>query len=1138
MTTTEPRLLTPSKLTAWLDCAHFLTLQHEVDDGRRPEPTGTLGALARLLMQKGLDHELACLEELQKTRGPVVSLPTRNEHESFASLVERTGDILPLGHDVLYQMPFIHDGMRGIADFLLKKTLPDGQFTYEPVDAKLARTEAKPGHVLQLCFYADAIEARLGIAPEFIHLWLGSGTIESIRLSDVRAYWRRLRTQLTVVLAASDEAAATKSVPCSHCTYCSFADTCDDEWRRADALQFTAGIRVGDREKLEAARVTTLAKLAVIDTPVPDLKPERQARLVKQASLQAIARRHADDVAPPFERLEPESVEERAKGLAALPAPDDGDVFLDYEGHPFWRADTGLFFLFGLLTKAADGRWVYEARWAHDKPDEGAQAKALIEYFAARRTVHPGMHVYHYNHTERSALEAMAAEHAATETGAAETLLGTLVGEGLFVDLLPIVRNAIIAGVESYGLKSMEQLAGYARSHDIDAGASAVVEYERYTKGERSDPEKILPRIALYNEDDVRATLALRDWLIGLRNPGDTWRVAVLPDEEPRLPNVDAQIAALTLFDVDTPQRLMGDCLGYWHREWKKHAADLLAKLATDPTRLYDDPAAIVGLTLVGRRERTRKGSDKPINQALDFTFTPKPLDRAFTSTKSAQVVFSGADGFLGFASVDTCDPNLGTLTLLWSDKMRDLGVVPSTIVLNDWVKPDPKPEALSHLAGLMLADDGSFPRVASALLSREPPRFLPGTGPRGGRFTGAVDDAKGWVAHLDGACVPIQGPPGTGKTYTGAHLIHALVKAEKRVGVTSLSHAAIDNLLKQTLLVFEQAGDLSLLKGARYGATKTTPESPQLECPSKLATCADPKFNVVAGTSWFFANKAMRENPVDVLIIDEAGQLALADALATTGSAHNLILLGDPLQLAQVSLASHPNGSGASVLEHVLAGHATVKDDRGVFLSETRRMHPDVCTFISSHIYESRLTAHETCATQRTAHGTGLRFLRAEHAGCSKESPEEARLVVDEIAHMMGSDWTDQHGTTRPLVASDFMVVAPYNDQVRLIARALDDDPRTTGVPVGTVDKFQGQEAAVVFFSMTTSTAAEMPRDSKFLFSRNRLNVALSRARCLAFVVCTEALLNSRAKDLDDMRLISTVCAAIEHARVRRLSS
>jgi uncharacterized protein len=289
-----------------------------------------------------------------------------------------------------------------------------------------------------------------------------------------------------------------------------------------------------------------------------------------------------------------------------------------------------------------------------------------------------------------------------------------------------------------------------------------------------------------------------------------------------------------------------------------------------------------------------------------------------------------------------------------------------------------------------------------------------------------------------------------------------------------------------------------------------------------------------VAGTTWLFASDQMNVAPVDVLLVDEAGQMSLADALAASRSARSMIMLGDPLQLPQVSQAVHNEGSGRSLLEHILGEDITMPSDRGVFLSETRRMHPDVCGFLSDRIYEGRLHSHPNCSRQTTIAGTGLRWLAAEHHGNTTSSVEEADLVSDRIGSLIGTDWVNFDGEKNPLVKTDFMVVAPYNDQVHTIRERLARDPRTAGVPVGTVDKFQGRETAVVLFSMTTSSGDDMTRGADFLFSRNRLNVAVSRARCLAYLICTEQLLNTRAHSTEDMRLIATLNAFVERAQAQ----
>ncbi len=345
------------------------------------------------------------------------------------------------------------------------------------------------------------------------------------------------------------------------------------------------------------------------------------------------------------------------------------------------------------------------------------------------------------------------------------------------------------------------------------------------------------------------------------------------------------------------------------------------------------------------------------------------------------------------------------------------------------------------------------------------------------------------------------------------------------------MSHSAIDNLLAEILDLARAANALHLVQAIRRHNRPHVGAFDDVVYTTDPRKCAKADFNLVAGTTWVFANEAMRAAPVDVLVVDEAGQLALADALAASTSANNLVLLGDPSQLAQVSQAVHPAGSGASVLEHVLGFDVTIPPERGVFLSQTRRMHPDVCRFISGQIYEGRLTSHNSCATQTTGLGTGLRWIPASHTGCSTASPEEAELILRHVELVVGSWWIDATGARHELEPDDVLVVAPYNDQVDLLREVFVTSPLAKDVRVGTVDKFQGQEAPVVFFSMTTSSAIDMPRGPGFLFSKNRLNVAISRARCLAFLVCTDELLNARARDVEQMKLIATLCAFVEQA-------
>ena len=1069
-------------------------------------------------MEKGNQHEQECLAEYQsrfETSGSVYSVPDRPKNESFASWAARVAHVLDEGHDVIFQMPFLHNDVRGIADFLIKVE-SDGGFGYEPVDAKLARAEAKPAHLLQLCFYAEAIGAQTGHHPENVHVWLGSSEIESFRNRDFNAYWRHLRSELAALMN-EPPSAQTVPVPCSHCNFCEFAGHCTNEWREADALHYVAGIRTAEIEALQASGVATLTALAEADADVEAVDPFRMKLLSNQASLQVSAA-SKPDATPPFKMLEASEDPVWGRGFEHLPEPNEGDIFLDFEGHPFWTSKHGLLFLFGFI-EFEQGDWSFRAFWAHDPQEEGAAAKQLIDYLADRRRKYPDMHAYHYNHTERSALEALVGEH-----GVRQAELKELVDTGLFIDLYRIALTAVQAGTESYGLKHLEQLTGFRRSDDLGAGSDAVVEYEKWMASNGTEQE-CLDRIAMYNEDDVRATLALRNWLLDNRADSFEWRSSWTEVDEPNV-EIEERIARLQAFGPGTPQHLLADLLGYWYRERMAWLVPLRAALEGDPAKHLDNRSIIGGIRFLRTEERIPK-TNRALRHptAAVFSFANQDL-----VDDISDVLFIDSDAEIRYAGVDHVNESTGEVSLIWPEEFTDDGLLPSALAVNDWFSPVPKPAALAEYADRVIAAGStSLDDAAFELLQANPPRFLSDDSPTGGPFDPGVDSMLRWVDQLDRSVVAIQGPPGTGKTYGGAHLALALAKAGQRIGITAVSHEAIHNIVGELIAVAGDANELSHLNIVqRFGGPS---RNDKVDYAKGNPQCGKDQYNVVAGTTYLFANDVMADNPVDVLLVDEAGQLALADAIAAMRSTTNVILLGDPQQLPQVSKASHPGDSGKSVLEHVLQGESTISSDRGVFLSETRRMHPDVCDFISEQIYESRLSSHPSCEQQTTEFGTGLRLLKTSHSGCSTKSLEEAKVVVDEASKLIGTNWTNQHGETRPLTADDIMVVAPYNDQVLQLRNALDLEPTTRKVKVGTVDKFQGQEAAVVFYTMTSSSADDMPRGTEFLFSRNRLNVAISRARCLAYLVCNGQLLNTRAKKVEHMKLISTLCAFAEYS-------
>src|ERR1017187_10275581 len=318
------RLITPSKITAWLECSHFLSLRNRADAGSLIVQPRPLGSLADLLIEKGAQHERNCLQELEDAGQSVYQVPGRNPDETFLQWVARVSNPMEKGYDVLYQMPLVREGIRGIADFLIRVDDVQGSCSYEPVDAKLTRVEGKPGHVLQLCFYADALEALTGSVPREMHLWLGSGVSESLRVEEFRPYWRRLRRQLATLLE-EDEITETRPEPCSHCDYCEFNQICDAQWRREDSLVYVANIRTPERHALEGDGVRTVVELSSRSASVPELHDENLERLRRQATLQVSSREHPESP-PVYELVLPAEDPVFGHGFELLPEPDDGDV--------------------------------------------------------------------------------------------------------------------------------------------------------------------------------------------------------------------------------------------------------------------------------------------------------------------------------------------------------------------------------------------------------------------------------------------------------------------------------------------------------------------------------------------------------------------------------------------------------------------------------------------------------------------------------------------------------------------------------------------------------------------------------------------------------------------------------------------
>ena len=410
-----------------------------------------------------------------------------------------------------------------------------------------------------------------------------------------------------------------------------------------------------------------------------------------------------------------------------------------------------------------------------------------------------------------------------------------------------------------------------------------------------------------------------------------------------------------------------------------------------------------------------------------------------------------------------------------------------------------------------------------------------------------AADAMKRIAPHLSGTLLAVQGPPGAGKTHAGSQMILALVRAGKKVGITATSHSVIENLLDAIHEAAQQAADAGHGLSV-FSIQKPKDGTPGFEHPhnarAKKAleiaqSLESGQARIAAGTAWLWCDEKLR-NSVDVLVVDEAGQFSLASALAVSVAAQSLVLLGDPQQLAQPSQGGHPPGAQASALEHILDDQATIPTGKGLFMDRTWRLPPAIADFTSEYFYAGLLKAHPDCsqqqlrlpgAAQRFA-GTGLFFEPVEHTGNVNSSAEEAERVGEVVSELLacGATWFNRQGKEQPLTLNDVLVVAPYNSQVQLIAERV----TAAGYPearVGTADKFQGQEAPVVLYSMATSNPEDAPRGFDFLFSLNRLNVAISRAQAIVILIASPRLLEAQCRTPKQMRLVNGVCGVVGRA-------
>jgi uncharacterized protein len=1070
----------------------------------------------------GDEQEHRILEEYRERFGTgVVEIdrPEKLDADSLAAAVQSTEAAFARQEPVVFQATFFDGAFVGFADFIVR--MPDGRYRVQ--DSKLARS-ARVTALLQLCAYAEQL-GRMGVdVDETVELLLGTGAVSEHRLPDIAPVYRKRRARLLAIVDEhlADQGPVRWGDP--RFTVCGRCDTCDAEIQAARDVLLVAGMRVTSRERLAAVGITTIDALAASSGPVEGIGEATLAGLREQARLQLAV---VEGLAPPIQVF-------NAPVLAALPIPDVGDIFFDFEGDPLYTEGGGerwgLDYLFGLVDQEA----VFTAFWAHDFAAERVALEQFLAYVRDRRSRYPGMHIYHYAAYEQTHLLALAARH-----GVGEEEIDGLLRDSVMVDLYPMVRKAVRVGSRSYSIKKLEPLymGDELRESDVTNAVDSITEYANASDllavGRIDEAQKMFDAIGDYNRYDCVSTLRLRDWLID-RAAENGIPIGRAPVEEVEpAPEASPLRAGLLAFAGDpldphrTPDReamaLAAAAIDYHRREqktfWQGHFSRLIQPvdewadtrdvLVVDQARVVRDWYQDEGHR-VERRELLLSGQWGP-GSAIRTSERPGPfLLYEFPGPFRQPRAQPGARAARSVAVIAATDEGAVLVRETLPPEAARYDDVPTA--LTPAGPPDARRLAAaiqewgSELLGARLDGDGWPSDAMVDLLRRIPPRTRSGALAPAAPDGAMVQSVVTSLLDLERSYLAVQGPPGTGKSYLGAHVIAELVSRHRwRIGVVAQSHAVIENLLDR---VVDAGLDPRLVGKVPASDSADEPHAfTALEKDGQLLYGLDNASTgyVVGGTAWDFANPArIPRNGLDLLVIDEAGQFSLASTIAAGVAAHRLLLLGDPQQLPQVSQGRHPEPIDGSALGWVSRGHDVLPPEYGYFLAETRRMHPELTSAVSRLSYEGKLQAHPDAALRRLdGIEPGLHPVPIDHLGNSTQSPEEAGAVVRLVHELLGRTWNDpsQNRAGDPLSEDDIIVVTPYNAQLALVREAL-VDAGFSGVRVGTVDKFQGQEAAIAIVSLAASSAADVPRGMSFLIMKNRLNVAISRAKWAAFLV------------------------------------
>jgi predicted RecB family nuclease len=1116
--------ISPTDLSNYLSCKHLIELERLVLEEKLTRPSPPDPALEARI-KRGDEHEAAYVEFLKSKGLSVVNLKGR--------AVEATIEAMKSGVEVIVQAPLQIGSWSGYADILLKVegNSKFGNWSYEVQDTKLAQ-ETRAAAILQLCLYTDLLSSLQGSVPLKMYVVKPGEDflIDPYVYTDFQAYYRLVKKNFEIVI--NSPPLPTYPEPVAHCQICRWWQECDKKRHADDHLSLVAGMRSLHIDELQNQKINTLEQFANAETLS---RPSR-------GTLESLNKRQSQAKIQLDGRIKKSLIHDyllpiqKDTGFTLLPEPNEGDVYFDIEGDPFYEG-VGLEYLLGYSFRNEKGELVYEKIWSVNKVEEKRAFVKFMSFATERLKRFPNMFFYHFAPYEPSAIKRLTRFHAVCESEVASLLRAEK-----FIDLHAVFKGSLLASVEVYSLKELEKFTSYIRKVALpDAGAGRrAVEYFLEMNQATLISKEVAKVVEEYNEDDCLATEALHRWLEDLRKKlveaGNSIERPELTTGEPSEETREIDIRAEALFkgltehlpedrngwnEIENAKWLLAHQIDYFRREVSSALWEYYRVHKLEADDLWNERKAIAGLQFVEELPK-EKGKKTPVHR---YKFPPQEIG----FDKGSLFEVKGES----IGSVDSISAENNTIDI--KKTAKTIHIHPFAVHVKDVISSDILQKSLMNLANEIIDAglDHKWPYAASKdLLMRRMPKMLDESeGAYKIEGESDVDAAIRIALNLNKSVLAIQGPPGTGKTYTGARMIIELFKAGRKIGVTAVSHKVIRNLFDEVIVWSAKLG-VKISLGHKPGEG----DDFEFDVVRRIGdnTAAVGAINsgiVVGGTAWLWCHDDL-DKKLDYLFVDEAGQMSLSQVLAASRSAKNLILLGDPQQLEQPQKGSHPEGSDVAALAYLLGGHQTMPTGMGLFLGVTRRLNPALCRFTSEIFYENLLRPFRGSEQQVILGGTpfdgaGLFYVSVDHHGSQSKSVKEVDKVVEIVGLLLANGkWTDADGKTNPLQINDILIVAPYNAQVSALLE------RLPGMRIGTVDRFQGQGAPVVIYSMTASSTEDAPRGMSFLFSPNRLNVATSRAKCICILVASPRLLEPECTTIDQMRWANALCRYREMAK------